>query len=90
MAMLLAKKKKYGSYSSPHNFHLIISPITMTEQKGKWYHLMEMENGNGIRSTEALEHENTRKDVTSCDYWEKWRTIFQATAKYAKKPKGHF
>ena len=61
MAMLLAKKKNYDSYSSPHNFHLIISPITMTEQKGKWYH-------QGIRSTEALEHKNTRKDVTSCNY----------------------
>ena len=36
----------------------------MTEQKEKWYH-------QGIRSTEALEHENTRKDVTCCDYLEK-------------------
>ena len=36
----------YGGYSSLHNFHLILSPNIITEQKGKGY--------QGIRAVEAF------------------------------------
>ena len=44
----------YGGYSPLHNFHLIISPIVMTEQKGKRY--------QRTRSVEVFYYGNTRID----------------------------
>ena len=38
-----------------------------TEQKGIGY--------QGIRATEAFEHENTRIDLKYCYFWGKWKTM---------------
>ena len=35
----------------------------------------------------TFEYENTRSDFKCCDYWKKWKTIRQITAKYTWDPR---
>ena len=63
-------------------FLVAIHRFEISVQKGKDY--------QGIRSTEAFEYENTISDLKCCDYWEKWKTIWQTTAKYTRNTRGVF
>ena len=52
------------------------------EQKGKEY--------QRIAAFEAFDCQNARSDFKCCNYWEKLKTICQATVNYTSHPKDIF